>query len=151
MPKPAGTLASGAEFCSAALRSCAIDGPLCGSVRANDAATAIPPKDQPWDGTRVLYLQHPSDPIVWWSPHLIWSQPDWISEAPGQDVLKTMFWMPIVTFWQVTADLPFATGVPDGHGHRYSAEYVDGFNAVMRAGLTSQQLTSLRTIIGKVR
>jgi uncharacterized membrane protein len=62
-----------------------------------------------------------------------------------------MFWMPIVTFWQVTADLPFATGVPDGHGHRYSAEYVDGFNAVMRAGLTSQQLTSLRTIIGKVR
>ena len=118
---------------------------------ANDAATAIPPKDQPWDGTRVLYLQHPSDPIVWWSPHLIWSQPDWISEAPGKDVLKTMFWMPIITFWQVTADLPFATGVPDGHGHRYSAEYVDGFNAVMRAGLTSQQLASLRTIIGKVR
>jgi uncharacterized membrane protein len=118
---------------------------------ANDAATAIPPEDQPWDGTRVLYLQHPSDPIVWWSPHLIWSQPDWISEAPGKDVLKTMFWMPVITFWQVTADLPFATGVPDGHGHRYSAEYVDGFNAVMRAGLTSQQLASLRTIIGKVR
>jgi uncharacterized membrane protein len=119
---------------------------------ANDAAKGIPPEGQPWNGTRVLYLQHPSDPIVWWSPHLIFSQPDWISEPPGKDVLRTMFWMPFITFWQVTADLPFATGVPDGHGHRYSAEYVDGWNAVMRpAGMTSQDLASLRTIISKVR
>jgi uncharacterized membrane protein len=118
---------------------------------SNNTATAIPPQGQPWDGTRVLYMQHPSDPIVWWSPHLIFRQPDWISEAPGKDVLGTMFWMPFITFWQVTADLPFSTGVPDGHGHRYSAEYVDGFNAVMRAGLTSQELTNLRTIISKVR
>ncbi|MEV6401176.1 alpha/beta-hydrolase family protein, partial [Streptomyces sp. NPDC051907] len=28
-----------------------------------------------------------------------------------------MVWLPFVTFWQVTADLPFSTGVPDGHGH----------------------------------
>jgi uncharacterized membrane protein len=118
---------------------------------SNNTATAIPPQGQPWDGTRVLYMQHPSDPIVWWSPHLIFNQPDWISEPPGKDVLGTMFWMPFITFWQVTADLPFSTGVPDGHGHRYSAEYVDGFNAVMRAGLSSQELASLRTAIGKVR
>jgi uncharacterized membrane protein len=118
----------------------------------NDPATGIPPKGQPWDGTRVLYLMHPSDPIVWWSPHLIFSQPDWISEPPGRDVLKTMFWMPFITFWQVTADLPFATGVPDGHGHRYSAEYVDGWDAVMRpAGLTPRDLASLRKTIAAVR
>jgi uncharacterized membrane protein len=117
----------------------------------NDPATGIPPKGQPWDGTRVLYLMHPSDPIVWWSPHLIWSQPDWISEPPGRDVLKTMFWMPFITFWQVTADLPFATGVPAGHGHKYTSEYVDGWNAVMRpAGITAQDLTDLRKIIAKV-
>jgi uncharacterized membrane protein len=119
---------------------------------ANDPATGIPPGGQPWEGSRVLYLMHPSDPIVWWSPHLIFSQPDWISEPPGKDVLQGMFWMPFVTFWQVTADLPFATGVPDGHGHRYSAEYVDGWNAVMRpAGFTSQDLASLRKIIAAVR
>jgi uncharacterized membrane protein len=117
----------------------------------NDATTGIPPGGQPWDGTRVLYLMHPSDPIVWWSPHLIWSQPDWISEPPGKDVLKTMFWMPVITFWQVTADLPFATGVPAGHGHKYTSEYVDGWNAVMRpAGITAQDLTDLRKIIAKV-
>ena len=119
---------------------------------ANDPTTGIPPAGQPWEGNRVLYLMHPSDPIVWWSPHLIFSQPDWISEPPGKDVLKGMFWMPFVTFWQVTADLPFATGVPDGHGHRYSGEYVDGWNAVMRpGGFTSQDLASLRKIIAAVR
>src|SRR5262252_8018397 len=118
----------------------------------NDAAKAIPPEGQPWNGTRVLYLMNPSDPIVWWSPNLIFNQPDWIGEPPGKDVLRTMFWMPLITFWQVTADLPFATGVPDGHGHRYSAEYVDGWNAVLQpAGITSQDLASLRTIISKVR
>ncbi len=119
---------------------------------ANDPATAIPPPGQPWEGSRILYMMHPSDPIVWWSPHLIFSEPDWISEPPGKDVLKTMFWMPFITFWQVTADLPFATGVPDGHGHLYSAEYVDGWNAVMRpAGFSSGDLASLRKIIAAVR
>ena len=58
-----------------------------------------------------------------------------------------MFWVPFVTFWEVTADLPFATGVPEGHGHKYTAEYVNGFNAIMRTGLSSQQLASLRKII----
>ena len=119
---------------------------------ANDPTAGIPPGDQPWEGNRVLYLMHPSDPIVWWSPHLIFSRPDWISEPPGKDVLRGMFWMPFVTFWQVTADLPFSTGVPDGHGHRYSSEYVDGWNAVMRpTGITSQDLISLRKIIATVR
>ena len=119
---------------------------------ANDAGKAISPAGQPWNGARVLYLMHPSDPIVWWSPHLIFRSPDWISEPSGRDVLGTMFWMPLITFWQVTADLPFATGVPDGHGHRYSAEYVDGWNAVLRpAGITSQELSTLRGIISQVR
>jgi uncharacterized membrane protein len=115
---------------------------------ADDATEAIPPSGQSWSGTRVLYMMHPSDPIVWWSPHLIFSEPDWISEPPGQDVLGGMFWMPFVTFWQVTADLPFATGVPAGHGHKYTSEYVDGFNAIMQpAGVTPQELTNLRKII----
>jgi uncharacterized membrane protein len=114
----------------------------------NDPTTGIPPNGQPWKGSRVLYMMHPSDPIVWWSPHLIFSEPDWISEPPGKDVLKGIFWMPFVTFWQVTADLPFATGVPGGHGHTYTSEYVDGWNAVIQpAGVTPQELTDLRKII----
>src|SRR5262249_27503646 len=33
-----------------------------------------------WRRPRIAYLQHASDPIVWWSPDLIFSQPDWLSE-----------------------------------------------------------------------
>jgi uncharacterized membrane protein len=118
----------------------------------SDPTAGIPPKGQSWEGTRVLYLMHPSDPIVWWSPHLLFSEPDWISEPPGRDVLGSMFWLPIVTFWQVTADLPFSTGVPAGHGHTYSSEYVDGWNAIMHpGGITAQDLASLRKIIAAVR
>ena len=116
---------------------------------ASDASTDIPPDGQPWTGSRVLYMMHPSDPIVWWSPHLIFSRPDWIGEAThGTDVLRGMFWLPVVTFWQVTADLPFATGVPAGHGHKYTSEYVDGWNTVLQpAGVTSGELASLRKVI----
>jgi uncharacterized membrane protein len=115
---------------------------------ADDATKDIPPDGRSWAGSRVLYMMHPSDPIVWWSPHLIFSPPDWIGETHGTDVLQGMFWLPFVTFWQVTADLPFATGVPAGHGHKYTSEYVDGFNAIVQpAGVTSQELTDLRKII----
>ncbi|MCX5151027.1 alpha/beta hydrolase [Streptomyces sp. NBC_00320] len=119
------------------------------TVRFTDDPTAgISPTDRPWDGTRVLYLMHPSDPIVWWSPKLALSEPDWIGEHPGSDVLGSMFWIPFVTFWQVTADLPFATGVPDGHGHTYKASYVDAWNATMRPeGFTAQDLDRLRDIV----
>jgi uncharacterized membrane protein len=115
---------------------------------ADDATADIPPDGQSWPASRVLYMMHPSDPIVWWSPHLIFSAPDWIGEPPGKDVLAGIFWIPFVTFWQVTADLPFATGVPAGHGHKYTSEYVDGFNAIMQpAGVTAAELTDLRKII----
>ena len=40
---------------------------------------------KPWDGVRVAYLQHASDPIVWWSPDLLFSKPDWLSEPPGRE------------------------------------------------------------------
>jgi uncharacterized membrane protein len=116
----------------------------------NDPRTGIPPAGQPWDGTRVLYLMHPSDPIVWWDWNLILNKPDWTSEKPGSDVLKQAVWVPFLTFWQITGDLPFATGVPPGHGHTYKNEYVDGWNAVMRTGLTQDQLASLREIISGV-
>jgi len=119
------------------------------SVRfADNPGTGIPPAGRPWKGSRVLYMMHPSDPVVWWSPHLIFTEPGWISQPPGRDVLAGMFWMPLVTFWQVSADLPFAQGVPAGHGHHYTAEYVDGWNAVIQpTGITRQDLASIRKII----
>jgi uncharacterized membrane protein len=114
----------------------------------NDVTTGVAPAATEWKGTRVLYLQHPSDPIVWWSPRLLWDRPDWLGEPHGRDVLAAMVWMPVVTFWQVTADLPLATGVPDGHGHTYTREFVDGWATVLQpAGWTTDKAEQLRDII----
>jgi uncharacterized membrane protein len=114
----------------------------------NDVAAEVPPTSAAWNGPRVLYLQHASDPIVWWSPRLIWDQPGWLGEPHGQDVLNAMFWIPLVTFWQVAADLPVATGVPYGHGHNYHREFVDGWATVLRpAGWTTEKAEQLRDII----
>jgi uncharacterized membrane protein len=113
----------------------------------NDVAAGVAPAAE-WKGTRVLYLQHPSDPIVWWSPRLVWDRPDWLGEPHGRDVLGTMVWIPLVTFWQVTADLPLSTGVPDGHGHNYHREFVDGWATVLQpAGWTPDKAERLRGII----
>jgi uncharacterized membrane protein len=114
----------------------------------NDVVAGVPPASAAWNGTRVLYLQHPSDPIVWWSPRLIWDRPDWMGEPHGRDVLDAMIWMPLVTFWQVTADLPLSTGVPDGHGHQYHREFVDGWARVLQPpGWTADKAEQLRDII----
>ncbi|MFD6857594.1 alpha/beta hydrolase [Rhodococcus sp. NPDC060090] len=77
-----------------------------------------------WDVPRVVYWQHPSDPIVWWSTALIRNRPDWLREERGADIDQGMSWIPFVTFWQVTLDMVFAAEVPDGHGHAYTTEAV---------------------------
>jgi uncharacterized membrane protein len=112
---------------------------------ANRASKSIPPEDEPWSGARVLYLQHPSDPITWWSPDLVLHRPDWLEEPRGSDVSGSMRWLPVVTFWQVTADLALGFSTPPGHGHNYSGEHVDGWNAILRpTGWTSEMLDELR-------
>lgn len=100
------------------------------SSAAEIAAVAAPP----WRGTRVLFLQHASDPVVWWSPDLTFERPDWLAEPPGFDRSPSMHWYPIVTFWQVTADMAGnvtdSTGTPVGHGHKYGVNQLDGWVAV---------------------
>jgi uncharacterized membrane protein len=114
----------------------------------NDVATGVAPASAAWEGTRILYLQHPSDPIVWWGPALAWDRPDWLGEPRGRDVLGAMTWIPLVTFWQVTVDLPLAAGVPDGHGHLYTREFVDGWAAVLdTSGLTADEAERLRDLV----
>ena len=103
----------------------------------------------PWDPPRVAYLQHASDPIVWWSGDLVLHKPDWLREPRGPDVLPAMRWLPWVTFWQVTADMVFSTGVPDGHGHVYQKEYVDAWAAVLLPdGWTAADTAAVRAAIG---
>ena len=122
------------------------------TVRFDDhPGPPIEPASGAWDGPRVLYLQHPSDPIVWWTPRLLLTEPDWLREPRGHDVLGAVRWLPFITFWQVTADLPFATGVPGGHGHKYTSEYVDAWATVLQpADWTEAKAARLREIVAGV-
>jgi uncharacterized membrane protein len=71
-----------------------------------------------------------------------------MGEPHGRDVLDAMVWIPLVTFWQVTADLPLSTGVPNGHGHQYHVEFVDGWAKVLQPpGWNPGKAEQLRGII----
>ncbi len=117
----------------------------------NDPAAGIPPVDQDWTGTRVLYMQHASDPVVWLSPDLILHRPDWLAEPPGPDVTNEMFWIPFVTFWQVAADLLEPVDTPPGHGHTYTLEFVDGWATLLQPpGWTPQKAEELKAIVAQL-
>lgn len=98
--------------------------------QGNSSAQIAEDTAAPWEGTRVLFLQHASDPIVWWSQDLLFTRPDWLSEPPGRDRTASMRWYPIITFWQVAADLTNAVSVPGGHGHNYGDFILDGWVGV---------------------
>jgi uncharacterized membrane protein len=98
--------------------------------QATDAKEIHDDTMTPWEGTKVLFLQHASDPIVWWSEDLLFNRPDWLKEPPGRDRTASMRWYPIISFWQVAADMTNASSVPGGHGHNYGDFVLDGWAAV---------------------
>jgi uncharacterized membrane protein len=119
------------------------------TVRFADEAPDLAEPAGQWAEPRVVYLQNASDPIVWWSPRLILHHPDWLRSERGPDVSPGMVWLPFVTFWQVTADMVFAVGVPDGHGHKYEADYVNGWAEVAQPpGWTDADTDRLRQLVG---
>lgn len=85
----------------------------------------------PWGFPRLVYAQHPSDPVVWWNKKLIWTQPDWLRERAGRDVSRTVEFTRFVTFIQVLADLPVAGTAPGGHGHTYHEELIPLWRAIL--------------------
>jgi uncharacterized membrane protein len=102
----------------------------------------------PWGNPRIVYLQHASDPIAWWNPDLLFSEPDWLREPAGGDRPSDMFWFPIVTFLQVSADMAVAVDVPDGHGHRYVKDVINGWAAVLQPpGWTPEKTERLRELV----
>lgn len=102
----------------------------------------------PWGHPRVVYLQHPSDPIAWFNPDLAFRMPDWLREPRGYDVSPLMEWIPVVTFLQVAADMAVAVDVPDGHGHVYIRDCADAWAAILQPpGWTPEKTQRLRPIL----
>ncbi len=84
-----------------------------------------------WEEPRFVFLQHPSDPVVWWNPALLGAEPDWLREPLGRDVNPDVTWIPFVTFWQLTTDMAVGLNPPYGYGHRYGPEMVPAWGAVL--------------------
>ncbi len=119
------------------------------TVRFAAQPTDLDRPSSPWPSPRLVYLQHASDPVTWWSPELLLREPTWLREPKGRDVLPDMRWYPFVTFWQVSADMAYATAVPAGHGHNYGSEEVDAWADIAPpAGWTPEKTARLRSIIG---
>ncbi|GAB2707919.1 alpha/beta-hydrolase family protein [Nocardia thraciensis] len=64
-------------------------------------------------------LANSSDPVVQWSPELLWRAPDPTGTRP--DAPRPP-WIPLLSFVQTSADLLTALTPPPGHGHRYGTD-----------------------------
>jgi len=97
---------------------------------------------------RVAYFQHANDPVVWWSPKLLFQEPDWLLEPPGPGRTPTMRYYPILTFLQVTVDQFTGVDVPQGQGHNYGTSMPAAFATVTQPpGWTDADTVKLEKLI----
>ncbi len=79
------------------------------TVRFMDESGDLEQTPGPWGPTRVVYLQHASDPVTFFSTDLAFERPAWLrDDERGPDVSERMGWFPVVTMWQVLLDMPGA-------------------------------------------
>ncbi len=118
------------------------------NIRFAAANDTILSNQNTWQKPRTLYMQHASDPVVWFSFDLLFNEPDWLKETRGPDVSPKMRWYPIVTFFQVTVDQFFGVTVPNGHGHNYGNTIANAWAAVAAPqGWTQDKSDALQIII----
>lgn len=89
----------GAEAVEQAARTVEVDGCLA----AGAPGGAVTPER----GPGCVRVRNADDPVGWWSPRLL-------VDPPGG-----LPWLPVVTFWQVTAEMAVSLDQPPGHGHTY--------------------------------
>jgi len=87
---------------------------------ASHTADASQPSGD-WGDMRIVFLQYSSDPVVFYDPASLWRAPPWMVEPPAADVSDSLFFMPIVTQFQLALDLALSFSAPPGHGHAYYA------------------------------
>ncbi|MEM6460360.1 MAG: alpha/beta-hydrolase family protein [Pseudomonadota bacterium] len=79
-----------------------------------------------WGDMRILFLQYPSDPIVFFDPLSLLRPPVWMREPPADDVSPYLRFMPVVTQFQLALDMALSTAASAGHGHAYySQDYIE--------------------------
>jgi len=111
-------------------------------VRFTRQENTLDQQGERWGPMRFVYIQYASDPMVFFSPELLWRRPEWLIGERGPDVSPYLRWYPIVTFLQTAFDLPMATAIPIGYGHNYApANYIDAWLEVTNPAEWSEEKT----------
>lgn len=99
-----------------------------------------------WGPLRIVYLQYPSDPIVFFEPTLAYREPLWLSGSRAPSVSPLLNWYPVVTFLQLLLDMALAQTAEIGYGHVYSPQdYFDAWVALTDPqGFSPQELSGLK-------
>ncbi|WP_406827666.1 alpha/beta hydrolase [Microbulbifer sp. ARAS458-1] len=87
--------------------------------------------DANWGHFRIAYLQHGSDPIVFFDPNAAYREPAWMKGTRARDVSPDLHWYPIVTMLQLAMDM-HAGLAPMGYGHSYAPQdYVRAWHQLL--------------------
>jgi uncharacterized membrane protein len=118
-----------------------------GSIRLVDHGENLTNSPAP----KVLWVQHPSDPVGWWSWSTLWSRPAWMEQPTGDDVPKEPSWFPFVTLLQATFDLMNGFSASPGHGHNYNPDLGHAWAALVApSGWTAGDTERLAQILVQV-
>jgi len=101
-----------------------------------------------WGEMRLVFLQYPSDPIVFYDPRSLWRPPVWMTEPPGDGVSHHLRFVPIVTQFQLAVDMALSTTTPAGYGHSYYAhDYIEPWVQVTAPeGWSAEDTTRLKAL-----
>lgn len=114
------------------------------TIRFADSHEDLVTVPDDWDGPRVLFVQHASDPVVWGDLSSWRSEPVWTQRPRGSDVPAAGGWFPIVTWVQGLFDLMAGFGAPPGHGHDYRLAFPGAWSQVVPPeGWDADDITAL--------
>lgn len=116
------------------------------AIRFSNGAGDLVGDKRPWGPLRTIFLQYPSDPIVFFEPAMLYREPVWLSGPRAEGVSPLLNWYPVVTFLQLVLDMALAQTAPIGFGHVYAPQ--DYFDAWVQltppAGQSAAELMALR-------
>lgn len=123
------------------------DGTITRVLVSQDDPDALEQKPAP----TIVFAAHANDPVVYWSPDLLLSKPDWLEPPLGPGVMPQMRWIPFITFLQVGMGL-ISGGEPPEVGHNYSANMALAIAlAVNPDGWTTEQSLALQAALPEFR
>jgi uncharacterized membrane protein len=122
------------------------------TVRFANTADELVDLDASWIAPRLLYVQHPSDPVTFWGMSDFVRPPLWMDDPRGPDLPDGGPWFPFVTGLQGVFDLMAGFGAPPGHGHDYRLAWPGAWAQVVTPdGWSASDTTALSSYLADRR